>query len=181
MKKWLSDYKFVLIMLAGIILGTGYVNLSVRMGWHTWDVFSSDFLASYADVTVNSMLLWQYVLRTRVKDFLLLSVLGITALCRPTLIAYLLYIGACMGALISSAVMHFGMTGLVIYLVSVLPQYIFYGTALYFLYKILYKRTARLTQVGIVLSIALAVLLVGTYTEAYMNPLLLKKLYVYLY
>ena len=171
----------MLILLLGIVLGTAYANLSLRMGWGKWDLFDSSFLTAYADITVNSMILWQYVLRTRIKDFILLSVLGMTRFCRPVLIAYLVYLGICAGALVSSAVMHFGVIGVMVYLASVLPQYLFYGIALWFLYRILYKRNARLSNIGIVLSVALIVLLVGTYTEAYINPAVLKRLYGYLY
>lgn len=168
-------------MLIGILIGTGYANLSVRMGWKSWDVFSSSYLSSYADTTVNSTLLWQYVIHTRGRDFILLSILGLTALCRPALMTYLLYIGACAGALVSSAVLYYGAGGLLIYSVSVLPQYVFYGAALYLMYKILYRRTANFKNIGIVLGIALVLMLAGTYTEAYINPGMLKKLYVYLY
>lgn len=180
-KLWIAQYKFVLIMLLGILAGTGYANLCVQMGWKSWDVFSSSYLSSYADITVNSTMLWQYVIHTRGRDFILLSVLGLTALCRPALMTYLFYVGACAGALMSSAIMYYGAGGLMIYTVSVLPQYVFYGIALFMMYKILYKRNANLKNIGIVLGIALVLLLAGTYTEAYINPGMLKKLYVYLY
>jgi stage II sporulation protein M len=150
-------------------------------GIASWDIFNSNYLSEYADVSINSMLLWQYVIRARLRDFFILCLVGFTVFCRPVLLIYLLFLGICAGTLISAAVMHFGFMGLILYMVSVLPQYLFYGIALYFTYKILYIRTAKMKNICLVLGIAMVLILLGTYTEAYLNPSMLKGLYVYLY
>ena len=83
--------------------------------------------------------------------------------------------------LVSTSVMYYGLAGIGLYLASVVPQYILYGTALYFLYQMFYVH--HLTGKNVLMIAAIAVILVGagTYTEAYCNPLILKKLYGYLY
>lgn len=180
-KEFILEYKFVIVMFLGIVVGTLYTNLSGTTGNVKWNVFNSDYLANYSDITVNSMILWQYVIKSRVRDFFLIVLLGLTALCKPFLLLYLFYVGICCGALISVAVMHYGGMGILMYLASILPQYILYGISMYFLYRILYKRTARLKNIGIVIGIAAVLLVIGTYLEAYLNPIILKNLYVYLY
>lgn len=180
-KEFLETYKFVIVMFIGIVLGTIYANLTKGFGNEKWNVFNSAYLSNYSDITVNSMILWQYVLKSRLRDFFLVCLFGLTHLCRPFLLLYLMFLGICAGSLLSVAVMHYGGFGILIYLASVLPQYIFYAIALYFLYRILYKRTARMKNIVIVIGIAAVVLLVGTYVEAYLNPVILKNLYVYLY
>jgi uncharacterized membrane protein SpoIIM required for sporulation len=178
---WIQKYKFVLVILVGIVIGTCYTNFFPDSGNGAWNVFGSDYLSLYSDVTVNSMLLWEYVMKSRIRDFALLCLLGLTTLCRPVLMIYLLYLGMCSGVLISIAVMHYGFTGIMLYLASVLPQYLFYGAALYLIYRILYQRKAQPKNICIVLLIAVVLLIIGTYTEAYINPEILKRLYAYLY
>ena len=77
--------------------------------------------------------------------------------------------------------MYYGLAGIGLYLASVVPQYILYGTALYFLYQMFYVHHLTGKNVFIITAIAVILVGAGTYTEAYCNPLILKKLYGYLY
>jgi len=77
--------------------------------------------------------------------------------------------------------MHYNVAGVLIYLVSVMPQYIFYGISLWFLMKMIYNSEIKIQNKIIIVIIAVMLLIAGTYMEAYVNPELLKRLYVFMY
>lgn len=130
---------------------------------------------------MNYYALWKYIIRYRFRDLLLIGMMGLTAFRRYLITVYIAYLGICAGMLVSTSVMYYGLAGIGLYLASVVPQYILYGTALYLLYQMFYVH--HLTGKNVLMIAAIAVILVGagTYTEAYCNPLILKKLYGYLY
>lgn len=180
-KAFLLRYRFSIMIFVGILIGTCYVNLAYRFQIAIPEVYDGNYLSRYADVTMNHYSLWKYIIKYRVRDFAIIGIMGLTVLRRHMISLYLIYIGACAGMLISTSVMYYGFAGLGVYLSSVLPQYIFYGIALYFLYKIFYMHGLKWKNAAIILSITILLLFTGTYVEAYLNPELLKKLYLYLY
>lgn len=182
--KTIEKYKFAIFIFGGIVLGTLYANLSVKYNAGYVDTFGSDYLALYGEVTVDGFKLWQYVCRTRIRDFGLLCIIGFTAICKPAFIFYLVYIGISAGAFISYAVMRYNMGGVAIYLLSVFPQYILYIVSVGLLIKLLYNKNPNAPStknVWIVIAAAAVIMLVGTYLEAYINPYILRKLFVLLY
>jgi stage II sporulation protein M len=145
------------------------------------DIYSGSYLSEYADIAVNHYSLWKYILKYRLRDFLIICVVGLTVLRKYVFCIYLIYVGICMGLLISTSVMCYGFLGLGVFLLSVLPQYIFYGTALYLVYKLYFMQHIHLKTAGPVVIITLVLLLIGTYSESCLNPLILKWLYMVLY
>ena len=159
MQNFLLRHRFAVTFFAGICIGTGYANIAYRYQAALPEIYNQHYLSAYADITMNYYALWKYIIRYRFRDLL----------------------GICAGMLVSTSVMYYGLAGIGLYLASVVPQYILYGTALYFLYQMFYVH--HLTGKNVLMIAAIAVILVGagTYTEAYCNPLILKKLYGYLY
>ena len=88
--KTIDKYKFAIFIFLGIVLGTLYANISVKYNAGYVDTFGSDYLALYEEVTVDGFKLWQYVCRTRIRDFTLLCIIGFTAICKPAFIFYLI-------------------------------------------------------------------------------------------
>ena len=172
---------FAIFIFLGIVLGTLYANISVKYNAGYVDTFGSDYLALYEEVTVDGFKLWQYVCRTRIRDFTLLCIIGFTAICKPAFIFYLIYIGVSAGAFISYAVMNYNIGGVGIYLLSVFPQYILYTVSVALLIKLLYKKTPNspgIKNTWLVIMIAAVIMLIGTYLEAYINPYVLKQLFI---
>ena len=159
MQNFLLRHRFAVTFFAGICIGTGYANIAYRYQAALPEIYNQHYLSAYADITMNYYALWKYIIRYRFRDLLLIGMMGLTAF-RKYLIA---------------------LAGVGLYLASVVPQYILYGTALYLLYQMFYVH--HLTGKNVLIIAAIAVILVGagTYTEAYCNPLILKKLYGYLY
>ncbi len=185
-KNVIYKYKFVIFLFVGIILGTCYINLIKKGVITTMDIYSDNYLSDYIDISVNNVSLWQYIVKTRLRDFIILCGIGLTVFSNMILSAYMCYLGVCNGILISMAVLHYGLGGVLVYIVSVFPQYIFYGLTLYLITKLFtvsgYSiKTIVARNVIIIIAIAIGLLLVGTYFEAYINPVLLKKLYLYIY
>lgn len=87
---------------------------------------------------MNYYALWKYIIRYRFRDLLLIGMMGLTAFRRYLITVYIAYLGICAGMLVSTSVMYYGLAGIGLYLASVVPQYILYGTALYLLYQMFY-------------------------------------------
>lgn len=87
---------------------------------------------------MNYYALWKYIIRYRFRDLLLIGMMGLTAFRKYLIAFYIAYLGICAGMLVSTSVMYYGLAGIGLYLASVVPQYILYGTALYFLYQMFY-------------------------------------------
>lgn len=185
-KNVIYRYRFVLFLFLGILLGTGYINLIKKGIISTMDIYSDTYLSDYMDISVNNVSLWQYIIKTRLRDFVILCGVGLTVFSNVVLLGYMCYLGICNGILISTAVLHYGIGGIFVYMVSVFPQYIFYGLTIYLITRLFnvsgYSIKSIATKnVIIVIAIAVGLLLIGTYFEAYINPVLLKKLYLYIY
>lgn len=181
MQNFLLHHRFAVTFFAGICIGTGYANIAYRYQAALPEIYNQHYLSAYADITMNYYALWKYIIRYRFRDLLLIGMMGLTVFRKYLIAFYIAYLGICAGMLVSTSVMYYGLAGIGLYLASVVPQYILYGTALYFLYQMFYVH--HLTGKNVLIITVIAVILVGagTYTEAYCNPLILKKLYGYLY
>lgn len=179
-KEFIIKYQYIFMMFLGILIGTCYANIMNEFCL-SWDVFNSNYLSDYNDITVNSVILWQYVVKNRGRDIIIILLLGLTRFRKLFLSVYLLYIGACVGVLMCIAIMRFGALGLLIYVASIMPHYILYAVAIYVLYNILLRKMICRKNKFILLMITFLLILLGTYLEAYVNPLIIKKLYVILY
>ncbi|MFR1766083.1 MAG: stage II sporulation protein M [Lachnospira sp.] len=181
LKNILIRYRFLLLILAGVVFGTCYANLMYKYGTYNKNIFTDDFLSVYDEVTINSLILWGYVCKNRLKDFLLMIILGLTGLCKPVFIAVFVMLGICSGTLLSFDVMRYGFTGILIYVVSIFPQYIFYMTALYIMVKAMYKKNFHRTKMWLLIVLAFIIVIIGTYFESYVNPVILKNIYYLIY
>ncbi len=180
-----KKYKVAIIIMAGLLLGTAYANIGVKYWGMSPKMFSNDFLAVYEEVEVNSFSLWQYVFGTRFKDFLAVLILSFTNLRKVAVNGYIAYFGIVTGGMISFAVMNHGATGVWIYLLSVLPQYILYIIAYRVIYMIGHEERVRsgndirkhIFMVIFIISLVFA----GTYVEAYINPAIMRWVYSWMW
>lgn len=143
-------------------------------------------------MTVDSSALFYYVLRQRLGRLLVLALLSTTYLGLAVCAGAALWYGGCAGMFLATAVIRYGMKGILLVLVGILPQYLIYAPAMILmfawcqrLYRAIYlDRTygsdsdkaffwsRRLLQlVGILLIFA-----VGCILESFLNPYLMKGL-----
>ena len=138
MQNFLLRHRFAVTFFAGICIGTGYANIAYRYQAALPEIYNQHYLSAYADITMNYYALWKYIIRYRFRDLLLIGMMGLTAFRKYLIAFYIAYLGICAGMLVSTSVMYYGLAGIGLYLASVVPQYILYGTALYFLYQMFY-------------------------------------------
>lgn len=177
----ITRYRIYILMLFGIILGTLYANVMARVDITAISFLQSDYLAAFEEIAVNSVVLWGHVLKIRLKDYVLLMIFGFTAIYRFVFGAYIAFVGMCGGALLSFIVMRYNLVGIAMFVISLLPHYIFYAIAL-FMQNVTFEHSQmkKTTRFFLIMA-ALLVLVIGTYTETYFNPVLLKQLYRILY
>ncbi len=176
-----KQYKVPIILILGLIAGTIYVNLSVKYFNMSPQMFSCEFFAVYEEVEVNAFFLWQYVFTTRFRDFIAIGIFCFTNLRKIVVNIYIAYFGALSGAMISFAVMNYGVVGVWIYLLSVLPQYILYIVA----YRVVYsigmggctQSTNDVKKYIFMVLFIVSLVFAGTYVEAYVNPLIMRWMY----
>lgn len=174
-KKYIINQRFLISLFIGCILGTLFANIFGVKYISTWGIFNSDYFEKYSSVVINGKGLWIYIIKNRVQDIVLLGLLCMTPISIPAIMGYVGYMGASMGLVISVCSMQYGFFGLIIYLVSVFPQYIFYGLALFVIIKAIssnsnYKRyNDRIKKLGIA-AIVMLLMVLGSVGEAFVNP-----------
>lgn len=178
---FIKQYKVAIVIMAGLLVGTAYANISVKYYNANPALFSMDFLAVYEEVQVNSFSLWQYVFSTRIRDFLAVIILSFTNLRKIAVNGYIAYFGIITGAMISYAVMNHGATGVWVYLLSVLPQYTLYIIAYSILYSVKYEERIRgknyIRKCVLTVFLIVSLVFAGTYVEAYVNPAVMRWVY----
>lgn len=126
-----------------------------------------------------------YLLSERMPIFLLFLLLAFTNLSLVLGILYIGWQGFCVGTLMSLAVMTYGIKGILLILIGMLPHYILYfGLLFFYLWLMREKRNGqRLPQaagkrrvclclLGLLL---LIIFMTGIFLESYVNPYFLKK------
>lgn len=84
-------------------------------------------------MTVDSGALFYYVLRNRIGRVLVLAVLATTYLGLAVCIGAVFWYGMCAGAFLATAVIRYGLKGVLLVLAGVFPQYLVYVPAMIFL------------------------------------------------
>jgi len=143
-------------------------------------------MEKYNTITINYPTLWKYVAQDRIRDIIFLSVISLTSISISIFMLYLFYIGIGIGLVVSMATMQYGIFGLWIYVVSIFPQYIFYGLAFYIIANNLVKSKKQESikpNYRFVASIIISCILVllGTCTETFINPSLMKNIIYNMY
>ena len=132
-----------------------------------------------------------YVMKHRLLTVCMLGLLATTIIGMPVVCAYICYIGLAAGCLLSVAVIRYGIRGLLLMAVGVLPQGIFLIPAYIALfvwavsvnrmlysrnpYKEHYMRYSRqiYVQKGLQITGIAAVVIIGCLLESYVNPKML--------
>lgn len=173
--------RFLIVLFIGLISGTLFANFFGTKHISDWGIFNGAYMEKYSTISINYTTLWKYVAEDRIRDIIFISIISLTSISVSIFLLYLFYIGMGIGLVISMATMQYGLFGVWIYVVSIFPQYIFYGLALYFIANNLTKHKKIDSKNGnykIAASIFISCLLVliGTCTEAFINPGFMKSI-----
>ena len=178
--------RFLIILFLGMISGTLFANFFGTKHINDWGIFDGVYMEKYNTITINYPTLWKYVAQDRIRDIVFLSIISLTSISISIFLIYLFYIGIGIGLVVSMATMQYGIFGLWLYVVSIFPQYIFYGVAFYIIANNLVKSKKNETKkpnYRLVATIIISCLLVliGTCTEAFINPSFMKNIIYNMY
>lgn len=175
-KKFLNDYRVYHVILLGIIFGTIFAN---NWGYDyitQWGFYNREFLCSISGTDIISIVYWHYIFKKRLIHTGIMILAIFTPVAKIIYLIMLGYLGTCVGILLSSAIINCGMYGILIFLASLLPHYILYLVAIYFMTELVYGEKIASNKVFFILIIIIFIILIGTILEAFVNPYVLKML-----
>lgn len=164
---------FVLFCMLGFLIGIFYANIVSKDYITSMGIFNEFFLNQYIQTEINMGEFAWYVVRVRLMPVILLFALGCTKLRKGIVILFLLWTGFSCGMIMTSAIMKMGIKGIVLCLLALTPQFIFYtaGYVVLLWYLFLYPEAKwNITKtICFLLLMALGIVL-----ECYVNPVLMK-------
>lgn len=189
-REWkLGQSRFLPFFCAGLLAGIFIMNIGKSILLEGTGLFDQDTLYRMKYMTIDSNALFSYIFRKRIGRILFVSVLSTTYL---GLIAYYgltFWYGMSAGAFLTALTLRYGIKGILLALVSMVPHYLVYIPALLILFswcEALYRgiyvrgggeldmgdRKFLLKKAGQLLGILVAVS-AGCLLEGYVNPYLL--------
>lgn len=178
---------FLSCFSVGVLIGILVINIGKGVLLGDMGLFNEDTLSQMMYMTVDGNAFFCYILRKRIGRLLILAVASTTYLGLVSCMGISFWYGMSAGTFLASLIIRYGLKGILLALVSILPQYLLYVPAvlamLYWceeLYKGIYVRgefntgekRVWLGKAGQLLGI-LAVVGIGCLLEAYLNPYLL--------
>lgn len=172
-----KSYGFLAAFVAGILLGTIATNLFGTQFTKQLGIYGNFFQSQLQLVKLDSFSLFLYILQHRIGIFAILSVLSFTPAGYAGLLTGGAYYGYCAAIVMASATLLYGFMGFPVFLAISMPQYLFYGGAVFVVAKhtfLVHKRSRNeiITCVGIIVGLCI----IGAFAEAYINPRFLKLL-----
>lgn len=168
-----SGKHFVLYYMLGFFAGIMYANLLAKDYITSMGILNEFFLSQYSADDINMAEYLWYVTRIRIYPVLLLGAFGRSGLRKGAVAVFLLWTGFSSGLIFTSAVMKMGIKGIILCLMALIPQFLFYMAGylilLWYLYE--YPRVHwNLTKTVIFLLL----LAVGILLECYVNPVIMQ-------
>lgn len=188
MRKWGMNVKFLRGMAAlfvlGMILGAMAVNVLADSQVNRAGILSDYFLRQYKYLEIDTVELFLYILKKRLKWVFLLWAAGFTAAGSLCGAGYVLWMGFSVGILMGVAVLKLGIFGLLFAAAALFPQSLCYGPAwVFFLNGISlkapgggrYPRAADGTARYILLIAGMCLVMIfGILLESSINPWVVK-------
>ncbi len=182
----------VTIFTAGVFAGMFCMNFGRSILLENTGLLDEYTLYHMKYMTVDSSALFYYILKQRLCGVLVLAVLSTTYLGLAVCSGVVLWYGVCTGAFLATAVIRYGLKGILLVVVGIFPQYLVYVPAMIIMlfwcqkvYRTIYlDRTYALEHdknflfpkfllqlLGIVMFFV-----VGCVLESFLNPYLLRGL-----
>lgn len=184
----LGSARLLPVFCLGVLAGISAIGFGKSILLEHTGIFDEDTLYRLKYMSVDGNALFCYVFRKRLTVFLVTAVLTTTYLGYAVCVGAAAWCGMSAGAFLTTLFFRYGLKGLVLALVSIFPQYLFYIPAIMMmlgwsedLYRAIYSRSRTadiwdrifiLKKAGWLGAIALTILL-GCILESYINPGLL--------
>ncbi len=183
----LGEKNLLPVFCAGVLAGILAINLGKSAFVESTGLFDESVLSGMKYMTVDDSALFYYVLRKRMIVFLAMAILATTYLGFVICVGAAAWCGMASGAFVAVLTVRYGVKGVVLAIVSVFPQYLFYIPAAVLmlgwclgLYRAIYSRGAcgetnkafYIKYLGRLGGISILVI-TGCLMEGYVNPRLL--------
>lgn len=170
--------KLLSFFLTGFILGVFYIVLLGRSE-NSNMLMSSYFFSKYQYMEYSSLDLLGYILKSRLLMLVFLWLMGLTVIGSMTVLLFSLWAGFSFGLIVTMAVVKLGMAGILLCIISMLPQYLVYFPAFLFgllrIYEMAQAKKRNGAYAG-AFGLTFLLVLAGAILESYAAPLLLKML-----
>lgn len=170
--------KLLAFFLTGFALGVFYIMILGKTE-NSNMLMSSYFFSKYQYMEYEAWELMKYILKSRVSVLVFLWLMGMTVLGSMTALLFSWWVGFSMGLILTMAVVRLGIAGILLCVISTLPQYLIYVPAFVFGLVRVYEagQSRKLSvQYGIAFLVAVVLVLLGCFLESYINPVFLKSL-----
>ena len=184
-RRFLSGERtFLTFFIAGFVAGIFIVNIGKSILLGDTGLFDENTLYRMKGMSLDGNALFCFVLRKRIGRMLMLAILSTTYLGMAACMGMTLWYGASAGAFLAALTLRYGLKGILLALVSVFPQYLFYIPAALTMLVwckelfqgiyirgefsagdkgLLVKKAGRLAAI-------LGVIIIGCLLEGYVNP-----------
>lgn len=129
LSEYLKKRLFLFTFLFGLVAGTFVINTMSSEYYQRINVTQDHYMEMISDVVVDRGDILKNGIAEYYKEFVIILVLNCFFFGKVYNALYLFVKGAGMGVVISSYVMKYGVKGLLIYIISIFPQYILYVPA----------------------------------------------------
>lgn len=179
-----ADTLMIVCLLAGSVLGACIVaspnDVYDRYFFDDGVFYLNMFLTT--DIDMKVLLISTLKARLKVLSFLILG--AFTRVKRGLYCLFMMLAGVSGGMLIGTNTLYYMQKdcfaseyiGMLIYVVSVIPHFIFYGAAVLNIYSSCIRRNATVRTALLCVAVCTALVVAGAAAEAYISPLLLKRL-----
>lgn len=181
--------RFVVFFCIGFLVGIVVGNFLIPQTGGEAGIMSAYFLNKFEYMKIESASLFTFILEKRMKIYIILVIGGVTSFGCLMAYGYTTWLGVSTGAFMSICILRMGMMGILVSLVSLLPQYLIYVPIYIFLIWRIQenqqlfgnctgkKEKQRVwVKYFIIMLVVGVVLLAGIFLESNVNPFLMKKI-----
>lgn len=173
MKIQQNKKQLTVFYMAGFLIGILYANLISKRYITSSGIFSEYFLSQYASIEVIAEEYIAYIFRVRIFPMITVIIFGQTKLRKLMVFFSFIWIGFSGGMLIVAAIVQLGAKGILLCMIGITPQFLFYILAYMVVLWHFYRYPISKWNYGKTVFVVLTMVL-GIVTEAYVNPILMK-------
>jgi hypothetical protein len=119
-------HNFLAVFCVGLLVGVFVLNIGKGILLEETGLFDEYTLYNMKYMTVDNSALFCYILRKRIGKLLILAVISTTYLGLAACMGIVFWYGMSAGVLLTSLTIRYGLKGILLAIVSVLPQYLLY-------------------------------------------------------
>ena len=163
----------ILIYMTGFLCGILYMNLVLKQDQSSMGIFSEYFLRQSTEARIDRYSYLWYLIKLRILPAAGLGLMGLTGIRRIGTVLFLIWTGFLFGMIFTAALWNLGIKGILLCVVSLIPQILFYVVGYGILLSDLLFYTKNRWNFQKTITVFLAIC-IGVAVECYMNTVLVK-------